>query len=101
MNTELISSEQPWPSEERGHYRIMVVEDEELMRSIIVQLLRSEGYEVIEAAAADVALQTFERENVDVAILDINLGAGGSGLDLLGKLRDRDSEVMCIMVTAC
>jgi len=100
MNIEPVTNEQDWPPDERGHYRIMVVEDEQLMRSIITQLLRSEGYEVIEAAAADVALQTFERENIDVAILDINLGSGGSGLDLLGRLRDRDSEVMCIMVTA-
>ena len=41
-----------WPREERGPYRILVVEDEQLMRSIIVQLLRSEGYEIFEANAA-------------------------------------------------
>lgn len=100
MNTESITSEREWPEDERGHYRIMVVEDEQLMRSIIVQLLRSEGYEVIEADAAEVALHAFEQQNIEVAILDVNLGSGGSGLDLLGRLHDLDSEVMCIMVTA-
>ena len=85
---------------ERGPYRIMVVEDEQLMRSIIVQLLRSEGYEVSEAPAPDVAIATFEREKIDLAILDLNLGGGGSGLDILGKMRDLDPEVMGIIVTA-
>jgi DNA-binding NtrC family response regulator len=89
-----------WPREERGPYRIMVVEDEQLMRSIIVQLLRSEGYEILEAGAAAQAIEVFEREKVDLAILDLNLGGGGSGLDLLGKMRDRDPELMGIIVTA-
>ena len=89
-----------WPREERGPYRIMVVEDEQLMRSIIVQLLRSEGYAILEAGAAAQAFEVFEREKVDLAILDLNLGGGGSGLDLLGKMRDRDPELMGIIVTA-
>ncbi len=48
-----------------GPYRILVVEDEHLTRSIIVQLLRREGYEVIEADTAEAALQIFEREQID------------------------------------
>jgi DNA-binding NtrC family response regulator len=89
-----------WAREERSPYRIMIVEDEQLMRSIIVQLLRSEGYETLEAGAANEAIEVFEREKVDLAILDLNLGTGGSGLDLLGKMRDRDPELMGIIVTA-
>src|SRR5437660_12824748 len=79
---------------ERGPYRILVVEDEQLMRSIIVQLLRSEGYEVLEANTATAALAIFEVEKIDVAILDLNLSGGGSGLDLLGRIRDLDPELM-------
>ncbi|MGH7932145.1 MAG: sigma-54-dependent transcriptional regulator [Candidatus Binataceae bacterium] len=93
-------NERGWEEEARGPFRILVVEDEELMRSIIVQLLRSEGYEVSEASGADAALQLFETRNIDLAILDLNLGGAGSGLDLLGKIRDLDAEVMGIIVTA-
>jgi DNA-binding NtrC family response regulator len=89
-----------WQREPTSPFRIMVVEDEQLMRSIIIQLLRSEGYEVLEAASAPSALGIFEREKIDLAILDLNLGAGGSGLDLLGKMRDLDPEMMGIIVTA-
>ena len=100
MNTEQTRAEQTWTHDERVPYRIMVVEDEQLMRSIIVQLLRSEGYDVIEGNSADSALQVFEREKIDLAILDLNLGEGGSGLELLGKIHDLDPEVMGIIVTA-
>ena len=81
-------------------YRILVVEDEALMRSIITDLMRGEGYEVVEAGAADEAWRIFEREKVDLAILDLNLSGGASGLDVLKKMRDVDSEVMAIIVTA-
>src|SRR6202040_3322188 len=73
---------------------------EQLMRSIIVQLLRSEGYQTIEADTAEAALGIFESRKVDLAILDLNLGSGGRGLDLLGKIRDLDPEVMGVIVTA-
>src|SRR6266851_973495 len=100
MNGEANDNGQRWPSAERGPYRILVVEDEQLMRSIIVQLLRSEGYEVLEANAAASALGIFDGEKIDLAILDLNLSSGGSGLDLLGRMRDLDPELMGIIVTA-
>ncbi len=81
-------------------YRVLVVEDETLMRSIITDLMRGEGYDVVEAASAEAALNIFERERVDLAILDLNLSGGQSGLDVLRKMRDVDSEVMAIIVTA-
>jgi DNA-binding NtrC family response regulator len=94
-----MSNEQVW-SAPRGPYRVLVVEDEPLMRSIIVQLARSEGYEAIEAASAETAFSIFENEKIDVAILDLNLTSGGNGLELLGRLRERDPELMGIIVTA-
>ena len=96
MNTNDAS----WTAQQRGPYRLLVVEDEPLMRSIIVQLARSEGYEVMEAPAAEVALRIFEKEKIDLAILDLNLTSGGSGLDLLRQMRELDPEVMGIIVTA-
>jgi DNA-binding NtrC family response regulator len=99
MSTSNGDSAQQWDGLQ-GPNRILVVEDEQLMRSIIVQLLRSENYEVFEANSADAALGIFEREKIDLAILDLNLSGGGSGLELLGKMRDLDPEVMGIIVTA-
>jgi DNA-binding NtrC family response regulator len=95
-----MNNDASWTAQERGPYRLLIVEDEPLMRSIIVQLARSEGYEVTEAPAAEVALRIFEKEKIDLAILDLNLTSGGSGLDLLRKMRELDPEVMGIIVTA-
>src|SRR5271166_1999007 len=95
-----MSAEQPWSNSERSRYRILVAEDEDLMRSIIVQLLRGEGYEVLEAQAPEIALQIFEKEKIDLAILDLNLGHGVSGLDLLAKMRSIDQEMMGVILTA-
>ena len=100
MNSEEQTVEQVWTHAQSGPFRVLVVEDEELMRAIIVQLLRREGYEIFEANAADAALQIFEREKIDLAVLDLNLSGGGSGLDLLGKMHELDSEVMGVIVTA-
>ena len=96
----LAGHERPATAPQRGPYHVLVVEDEDLMRSIIAQLLRSEGYTVFEAHAAEVALGIFEREKIDLAIIDVNLGGGDSGLDLLSRVRALDSEVMGIIVTA-
>ena len=95
-----MNTEEQAAAPETGSYRVLVVEDEPLMRSIIVQLARSDGYEVFEAPSAELALDIFEREQIDVAILDLNLTSGGNGVELLGRLRDRDQELMGIIVTA-
>ena len=80
---------------------MLVVEDEELMRAIIVQLLRREGYEVFEAnAGRHRACRSSSTKKSISPILDLNLSGGGSGLDLLGKMHELDSEVMGIIVTA-
>jgi len=43
MNNEQVSNGREWAHDEPLSYAIMIVEDEQLMRSIIVQLLRREG----------------------------------------------------------
>ncbi len=90
----------PFTTESGRRYRILVVEDEPLMRQIIRDLMRGEGYDVLEAAGAEIALGVFEREQIDLAIIELNLGGGGNGLDVLKKIRDLDPEVMAIIVTA-
>jgi DNA-binding NtrC family response regulator len=97
---ESLAERERAPASQRGPYHVLVVEDEDLMRAIIAQLLRSEGYTVFEAHAAEAALAIFEREKIELAIIDVNLGGGGSGLELLSRVRALDAEVMGIIVTA-
>jgi len=96
----MVSEQTAFSPDTGRRYRVLVVEDEALMRSIIMDLMRGEGYEVVEAPSGEAAWQIFEQEKIDLAILDLNLSGGSSGLDVLKKMRDVDSEVMAIIVTA-
>ena len=81
------------PSVERGPYRILVVEGEELMRSVIVELLRSEGHETLEANTETSALSILERETTDLTLLDLD---ESSVLGALGRFRDAHPDVLII-----
>ena len=96
----MVSEQTAFSPDTGRRYRVLVVEDEALMRSIITDLMRGDGYEVVEAPSGEIAWQIFEQEKIDLAILDLNLSGGSSGLDVLKKMRDVDSEVMAIIVTA-
>ena len=78
--------------------RVLVVDDDELIRWALVQRLRSEGHEVVDAGTAAEALQQAEG-GVDLVLLDYQL-PDGDGVSLLKKLRELDPDVLAIMLTA-
>ena len=78
---------------------ILVVEDEELMRSILRQLLEAEGYHVYTASSAETALEIFPTVEVDVTLTDIKM-SGMDGLELLSQIKAIDEEAMVIVMTA-
>lgn len=78
---------------------ILVVEDEDLMMSILQRLLTAEGYEVISAQNCTEALSAFKRSKVSLTITDIKL-PDGSGLDLLESIKADDPSSVVIIITA-
>ena len=78
---------------------VLVVEDEELMRSILRQLLENVGYRVFTADSAENALEIFGREDVIVTLTDIKM-AGMDGLELLDQIKTIDDEALVIIMTA-
>lgn len=79
--------------------RVLVVEDEELMRSILRRLLEGEGYEVFTADSAENALQLFAERTFDVVLSDIKM-AGIDGIELLDRIKSIDEQAMFIIMTA-
>jgi len=77
---------------------ILIVEDEESLADPLAFLLRKEGFEVITAGDGQTALVEFERNDVDIVLLDLML-PGMSGTDVCKQLR-ATSTVPVIMVTA-
>ncbi len=78
--------------------RILVVEDDERIRSSMVLALEGEGYEVDEAASGEEALDRFSAEPAQVVLIDLML-PGMDGFECCRALR-RQSAVPIIMVTA-
>jgi len=54
-------------------YRVLVVEDEEIVRIIINDYLSMSGFDVYEYDQSPLALKHLEKECVDIAIVDINM----------------------------
>lgn len=79
--------------------RILIVDDEVNHRRALAIGLRIEGYTVLEADDGHQALETLEREVVDVAMVDLMM-PGINGLDLCRRMRFRHPDVPVILTSA-
>ncbi len=79
---------------------ILVVEDDFLNRRLSKKILQENGYQVLEAKNADEAMAILNKELVDLAILDINLGDGEMDGISLGQLIQNKQKVPFIYLTA-
>ena len=80
-------------------HTILVVEDEELMRSILRQLLQDSDYDVVTADSAESALSAFAENEIAATITDIKM-SGMDGLELLDQIKDIDPNALVIVMTA-
>src|SRR5215204_5748529 len=69
---------------------ILIVEDDEATRRFLGDNLRADGYRVAAAAGAGEALRALELRGPDLLLLDLALESGGSGLELLDRVRSAD-----------
>jgi len=79
--------------------KILVVDDEKMIRWSLGEALRGWGYEPIQAETAAAALAAFDADQPTAILLDINL-PDGSGLEVLRQVRHRQSDALVIMITA-
>ena len=70
--------------------KILLVEDNEVNRRLAEFLLRSQGYEVIEAASAEQAFEMLATERPDLIVMDIQL-PGIDGLEATRKLKEQSA----------
>ena len=75
-------------------YRILIVDDENELQSMVKEILTQAGYETDSALSCAQALERFRAGNPDAVLLDINL-PDGDGFSLFGQLRkSRDVPVL-------
>ena len=80
--------------------RVMLVEDDNFTRSLIAGALQIQGIDVVcETASVGPAMKMSEELKPHVAILDLDLGAGPSGIDLALGLRRRRPSIGIVLLT--
>ena len=79
---------------------ILIVDDEPLIRLGAVQIAEDEGFEVVEAANADKALEILEcRNDIRVIFTDIHMPGSMDGLKLAHAVRDRWPPIKIIVTS--
>jgi PAS domain S-box-containing protein len=89
------------PDEITLKHKVIVVDDDQASRSVISLFLRKE-YLVDAAATGEEAISIMQKNNYDLILLDISLGKGINGLDLIKLLRKKEqyASIPVIAVTA-
>ena len=78
--------------------KILVVDDEAIIRSNLERILKEENYQVTSVANGNEALRILTQAEMDVVLLDLNL-PDIQGLDVLKKSKELDPELLVIIIT--
>jgi CheY-like chemotaxis protein len=79
---------------------ILVVEDEVLIRLFLADALRNAGFEVVEAATADEALQLLKSsQHIDLVATDIRMPGSMDGLGLASRLRSEWPKLKIVVLS--
>ncbi len=79
--------------------KILIVDDEKIVRQSLFHWFEEEGYEVDTAENGETALTQFEKNKFDLLLVDMKM-PGMSGLELLKKVKIIDTKVVVILITA-
>src|SRR5437868_2624844 len=78
--------------------RVLVIDDQSDVRTMISIVLRIQQFEIIEAACADAAMKAFGEGSYDLAIVDIFL-KDSNGSDLIGMMRERVPDLPVVAIS--
>jgi DNA-binding NtrC family response regulator len=79
--------------------KVLVVEDDEVLRRLLIDVLSDQNYHVEAAETGEDGLREMERDVFDVILLDINL-PGMDGMDVLRLAPARQPDAQIVMMTA-
>ena len=78
--------------------RILIVDDEEILRNLIVRFMKKEGYEPIEASEGKSAIELYKITHPQVVLSDVRM-PGMDGITLLRKVKKIDPQAIFILMT--
>lgn len=96
-----INRKEPFGRKKDGtHYRVLVVDDSSVMRKMLVQILKSDDYEIVaEAADGAEAVEKYMSLKPDVVTMDFNM-PNMDGIKALADIQKFDSQARVIMLTS-
>lgn len=86
------------PTEPAPQPRLLLVDDDEVFRTVLGRALRRKGYEVLTADSSESALPLARASRPQCAVVDLKM-SGASGLMLIEALSDLDPELRIVMLT--
>jgi CheY-like chemotaxis protein len=79
---------------------VLVVEDEDLVRTMAVDVLEDEGFTVIEAATADEAWAVLDaRDDIAILFTDVEMPGSMNGLDLASRVAGRWPRIRLVLTS--
>ena len=79
--------------------KILIVDDEEIIRTLLVEHLSDEGFTTVAVPSGEAALEVFRDDPNHLVVTDIRMG-GMSGVQLLEEVKKLDDEALVIIITS-
>ncbi len=79
--------------------RVLIVDDELLTRQLLMEVVRRQGIDVVDAASGEEAIELLEKQDFQMAFVDMKMGKL-NGLDVLRVARQRCPRMLVTIVTA-
>ena len=79
--------------------KILIIDDEEKLRTLLARIISLEGFDVVQAADSKTALKKMEQAEIDVVLCDVKL-PDGNGVELSKKLKEKYPAIEIILLTA-
>jgi DNA-binding NtrC family response regulator len=85
-------------AEERRNSKVLIVDDEKVIRDSFSRVLLKEGYVVEAVESGRLALERAAEEPFDIVLLDLKM-PGLDGMETLRELKEKDPDVVSVMIT--
>ncbi|CAJ1317190.1 response regulator [Paenibacillus sp. PK4536] len=79
--------------------KILIVDDQNGIRILLMELFGNEGYQMYQAANGKAALEVVEQDTPDLVLLDMKI-PGMDGLEILKHIKSTHPQIKVIMMTA-
>lgn len=80
-------------------HKILIIDDEEKLRSLLARIIKSEGFEIFEAKDLKSGFKKLEQTEIDVVLCDVKL-PDGNGVDFLQNIKNSFPLTEVILLTA-